>query len=270
MMNENSPICARLMPACTDVRTPLPVRNAPIDDADQLADDDDHGQHQHRRQVLARPARGSISMPTETKNTAANTSRTGSMRCSMILRRARLGDQRAGQERAERDRVAESSAPAARTRSRRRRWRRASSRCCRSRTTARTSRGTISIPPTSSTARKPASLPTLERERAAPRGRRPRRPRSGSPAAGSRSGPRRSGCRTRSRRSRPLTFCSSNALTMIVVLEIASAAPGEQALVDASSRTARADQVAEPEHEAALDDGDDAGGRRRPGSACAG
>ncbi len=37
MMNENSPICARLMPACTEVRVPLPVRNAPSGDADDLA-----------------------------------------------------------------------------------------------------------------------------------------------------------------------------------------------------------------------------------------
>ena len=33
----------------------------------------------------AQTSRGSISIPTDTKNTAANTSRTGSMRCSMIF-----------------------------------------------------------------------------------------------------------------------------------------------------------------------------------------
>ncbi len=48
-----------------------------------------------------------MSMPTDTKKMAANMSRTGWTRCSTSLLLAGLGDQRAGEEGAERDRVAE-------------------------------------------------------------------------------------------------------------------------------------------------------------------
>ena len=85
MMNENSPICARLMPACTEVRMPLPVRNAPSDDADDLADDDHHREHERSPPSARAMSAGSISMPTETKKIAANMSRTGWTRCSICF-----------------------------------------------------------------------------------------------------------------------------------------------------------------------------------------
>ena len=83
MMNENSPICARLMPAWIDVRAPLPVRNAPSADAHDLADDHRQRSARRSRRQWRTSSAGSISMPTETKNTAANTSRTGWTRCSI-------------------------------------------------------------------------------------------------------------------------------------------------------------------------------------------
>ena len=41
MMNENSPICARLMPAWTDVRSAAAGEERAERDADDLADDHD-------------------------------------------------------------------------------------------------------------------------------------------------------------------------------------------------------------------------------------
>ena len=41
MMNENSPICARLIPACTDVRDAVAGEERAERDADDLADDHD-------------------------------------------------------------------------------------------------------------------------------------------------------------------------------------------------------------------------------------
>ena len=58
MMNENSPICARLMPACTDVRVPLPVRNAPSATPTILPTMTTSVSTTHRRPSAARPAPG--------------------------------------------------------------------------------------------------------------------------------------------------------------------------------------------------------------------
>ena len=52
MMNENSPIWARLIPACTEVRIGVAGEEGPQGHADHLADDHHRGQHQHRRPVL--------------------------------------------------------------------------------------------------------------------------------------------------------------------------------------------------------------------------
>ena len=42
MMKENSPICARLMPACIDVRRAVAGEKRADGHADDLADDHDH------------------------------------------------------------------------------------------------------------------------------------------------------------------------------------------------------------------------------------
>src|SRR5215475_9474740 len=82
MMNENSPICASPMPTRSEVRVSCPASSVPA------------------VQVVTFPATtasvmnvigtayssssfGSMSMPMATKNTAANMSRTGAVRCSM-------------------------------------------------------------------------------------------------------------------------------------------------------------------------------------------
>ena len=82
MMNENSPICARLMPASIDVRMPLPVKNAPSATLTTLPATTSTARTTigtHSRATAA----GSISMPTATKKIAAKRSRTGSIRCSI-------------------------------------------------------------------------------------------------------------------------------------------------------------------------------------------
>ena len=84
MMKENSPICARLMPACTEVRVPLPVRNAPSDTAITLPTITTTVRTSTGTQCSAISA-GSMSMPTETKKMAANMSRTGATRCSIFF-----------------------------------------------------------------------------------------------------------------------------------------------------------------------------------------
>ena len=81
MMKENSPICARLSPARTEVRIPIPVRKAPSETPTILPTTTVAVSAPTASQWRATSA-GSMSMPTETKNTAANTSRTGSTRRS--------------------------------------------------------------------------------------------------------------------------------------------------------------------------------------------
>ncbi len=81
MMKENSPIWARLMPACTEVRVPLPARNAPSETPTTLPTMTTAVSTPTAAQCSAiRP--GSMSMPTETKKMAANRSRIGRIRCS--------------------------------------------------------------------------------------------------------------------------------------------------------------------------------------------
>ena len=82
MMNENSPICARLMLAAMEVRTPAPVRKAGME-TPMILPPITTVERTRMGSQFARTSAGSMSMPTETKNTAANKSRTGSSRCSM-------------------------------------------------------------------------------------------------------------------------------------------------------------------------------------------
>jgi hypothetical protein len=81
MMNENSPICARLIPVCTDVRGELPTRNVPTDTASTLPAITTAVTASTAPQCRMTSA-GFSSIPTATKNTATNTSRTGCTRCS--------------------------------------------------------------------------------------------------------------------------------------------------------------------------------------------
>ena len=76
MMNENSPICARLIPACTEVRVPLPVRKAPNETLTILPRITTRASTSTIAQCAAMTP-GSMSSPTETKKMAAKMSRTG-------------------------------------------------------------------------------------------------------------------------------------------------------------------------------------------------
>ena len=80
-MNENSPICARLIPACTDVRGLNPVRNELIVTNRTLPAITATENASTAPQCCTMMA-GSMSMPTEMKKIAANMSRTGMIRCS--------------------------------------------------------------------------------------------------------------------------------------------------------------------------------------------
>ena len=80
-MNENSPICARLMPVWIARRVPLPVRNAPKATAADFPSMTRRMKTAIGSQCCATRA-GSISMPTDTKKIAAKRSRTGRTRCS--------------------------------------------------------------------------------------------------------------------------------------------------------------------------------------------
>jgi hypothetical protein len=84
MMNENSPICARVMPAWTEMRTLLPVKKAPTETPMVLPTMTSNDSASTGPQWSTMTA-GSSSIPTETKKTAANMSRTGWTRCSMGL-----------------------------------------------------------------------------------------------------------------------------------------------------------------------------------------
>ena len=82
MRKENSPICERLMLAAIEVRTPAPVRKAGIETPIILPATTTPESTRMGIQ-FARTSAGSMSMPTETKKTAAKRSRTGSSRCSI-------------------------------------------------------------------------------------------------------------------------------------------------------------------------------------------
>ncbi len=72
------------MPDCTDVRTPCPVKKAPSVTPMILPLITTNVSTAIANQCWAITA-GSINMPTETKNTAANMSRTGCTKCSMAF-----------------------------------------------------------------------------------------------------------------------------------------------------------------------------------------
>ena len=130
-------------------------------------------------------------------------------------------------------------------------------------TTSRTSRGTTSMPTASSADQEGRQLADGPGQRARPTARRPR-PAAVSTAS-SRMAIRSSTIRMpkTSSATLPLTFCSSNALTMMVVLEMAIIAPANR-LSSAVQPNSRAGDVAEPDHQAALDDRHEPGGGADP------
>ncbi len=221
-MNENSPIWARLIPACRAVRVPAPVRNALTDTAPTLPTSTSSANTStcgHSRATMP----GSINMPTETKNTATNMSRTGSM--SRVTARlspdsatsepARNAPSATDQPTERASRATPKHSPMLTTRVVSGRPRPA---------TNRMSRGTTSIPAISSPARKAASRTSVKATGAAD---------SAPPAA---SGPSAASSTIASRSSitstpntssvkRPRTRCSAKARWMIVVEEIAIAPP---------------------------------------------
>jgi hypothetical protein len=103
--NDSSPICAMVRPVITAAGTPRPVKNTPIDTATILP----ITTTAHRTTISSHAptiASGSINMPTDTKKIAVNRSRIGSTSGSIAAFSPALGDQRPGEERAQRDRVA--------------------------------------------------------------------------------------------------------------------------------------------------------------------
>ena len=82
MMNENSPTCAMHRPARSALRVPRPARNAPRLTPSTLPPITSAASVRTVSQC-SRSGAGSISIPTETKNSAANVSRTGSTSFSM-------------------------------------------------------------------------------------------------------------------------------------------------------------------------------------------
>jgi hypothetical protein len=78
MTKENSPICVRLIPACTAVRTGWPERNDPTVTPTDLPTSTTTASESTRGQSRSAPT-GSNSMPIETKKIPVNMSRSGSM-----------------------------------------------------------------------------------------------------------------------------------------------------------------------------------------------
>jgi len=84
MMKENSPICARLIPARTEVLVLNPARNAPMETKVVLPMTTSTVNTSTASQFSSTNS-GSMSMPTDTKKMAANKSRTGSTRWSTLF-----------------------------------------------------------------------------------------------------------------------------------------------------------------------------------------
>ena len=197
MMNENSPICAMLIPARTDIATPLPEGTPRPTRRPACRRHHDGGQRQRRPPSARATRRGSMSIPTDTKNTAAKTSRTGSTSRSMLWARPDSATSAPPEECAQRDRVAErprqQRAPEADPDAGHDAW----SRGCRAGDGANGA-GDEQHPNTSMPTRNAASLPTVRAS--APADSRHHWPApSAQRAAGSRSGLRRSGSRRRAR-----------------------------------------------------------------------
>ncbi len=106
MMKENSPIWERVIPALTEVRTPYPARKPPSVTPTILPATTRSVNRTTAIQWRATRS-GSISIPTETKNIAANTSRSGSTSRSTSSPRSRFRDQRAADEGTQRDGIPE-------------------------------------------------------------------------------------------------------------------------------------------------------------------
>ena len=81
-MNENSPICARLMPTWSEVRVSLPPRKAPAEQVSTLPSTTAMVISRMGCQYSSSIA-GWISRPIATKKMALNMSRTGSTSASM-------------------------------------------------------------------------------------------------------------------------------------------------------------------------------------------
>ena len=106
MMNENSPICARLMPACIEVRVPLPGEERAERDAHDLAADHDHRESTTIAQPVPAQQRGIDRHARPRRRRSPRTCRAPARQVARPPRAPRLGDQRAREEGAERDRVA--------------------------------------------------------------------------------------------------------------------------------------------------------------------
>ena len=106
-MNENSPICARLAAIVSAVASGWRKARTMRQRRDRLADHDD--QHASRAPPAAARTRidGSNSMPTETKNSTAKASRSGSVSCGGLVAELRFAQDHAGEEGAEREGHAE-------------------------------------------------------------------------------------------------------------------------------------------------------------------
>jgi hypothetical protein len=164
-----------------------------------------------------------MSIPTETKNTAAKTSRTGSTRCSTVLATpdsATRAPPRKAPSATEKPNLRASSAEA-------KQMPMLATTVVSGRpilTRRRTSRGTTSMPTTSRPTRNPSSLPMVS---ARAKAERPTPDAAAVTMATSRMAIRSSTMRiprTSSFRP-PSIFCSAKALTMMVVLEMATRAP---------------------------------------------
>ena len=86
IINENSPICDILMPACMACLRPLPASIEPMVTLTDLPMITTPVMHKTGNQCCTNNA-GSINIPTDTKNTAPNKSLTDCTRCSIFSAR---------------------------------------------------------------------------------------------------------------------------------------------------------------------------------------
>ncbi len=222
MMKENSPICPRLIPAWTEVRTPYPARNAPKETPVTFPPTTRSRNTTTGAQCRTISA-GSISIPTETKNTAAKASHSGFTIRSTDLaspdsatsapamkapRATEYPNTRASRAQAKQIPTVATSVVSGRFR----------------RKTARTRRGTVSIPTSSRPARKATRRPAVKASSRAVK--------SVPAETVVRTAIRRIAIRSSKIRipktisvNFPLIPCSLKAETMIVVLEMARTAP---------------------------------------------
>ena len=106
-MKENSPICARLAEIVSAVAVGWRKASTISEGGERLADHDDEQRRQQRPAAARSRIAGSNSMPTETKNSTAKASRSGSVSCAACWLSSRFAQDHAGEERAEREGDAE-------------------------------------------------------------------------------------------------------------------------------------------------------------------